>query len=113
MRHINRELTPTISDVYHERSLGLGLAPPLAKLLLNQGQAAAPQTDSTVLEKITLGILEDTELADELTGMTPSKMPKPWLADSVVANLQQIQNSELTTADILEREVKNKKIALR
>lgn len=36
MRHMNREMTPTISEVYHERSLGLGLAPPLSKLLLSK-----------------------------------------------------------------------------
>ncbi|XP_017871408.1 PREDICTED: tetratricopeptide repeat protein 28 [Drosophila arizonae] len=35
MRHMNRELTPSISELYHERNLGLGLAPPLSKLLLN------------------------------------------------------------------------------
>lgn len=34
LRH--REMTPTISDVYHERNLGLGLAPPLSKLLLSK-----------------------------------------------------------------------------
>ncbi|XP_034658432.1 tetratricopeptide repeat protein 28 [Drosophila subobscura] len=35
MRHMNRELTPSISELYHERNLGLGLAPPLSKLLLS------------------------------------------------------------------------------
>ncbi|XP_018048138.1 PREDICTED: tetratricopeptide repeat protein 28 [Atta colombica] len=30
---LTRELTPTISEVYHERNLGLGLAPSLSKLL--------------------------------------------------------------------------------
>lgn len=35
LRHMNRELTPSISELYHERSLGLGLAPPLSKLLLS------------------------------------------------------------------------------
>ncbi|KAH8360311.1 hypothetical protein KR200_001481 [Drosophila serrata] len=35
MRHITRELTPSISELYHERNLGLGLAPPLSKLLLS------------------------------------------------------------------------------
>lgn len=34
LRH--REMTPTISEVYHERNLGLGLAPPLSKLLLSK-----------------------------------------------------------------------------
>lgn len=36
MRQLNREMTPTISDVYHERNLGLGLAPSLSKLLLSK-----------------------------------------------------------------------------
>lgn len=34
---LTRELTPTISDVYHERNLGLGLAPSLSKLLEEVG----------------------------------------------------------------------------
>lgn len=34
---LTRELTPTISEVYHERSLGLGLAPSLSKLLEEVG----------------------------------------------------------------------------
>ncbi|XP_046386091.1 tetratricopeptide repeat protein 28 isoform X2 [Ischnura elegans] len=33
LRRLNREMTP-ISDVYHERNLGLGLAPPLSTLLM-------------------------------------------------------------------------------
>ncbi|XP_054281377.1 tetratricopeptide repeat protein 28 [Macrosteles quadrilineatus] len=33
LRRLNREATPTISEVYHERNIGLGLAPPLSKLL--------------------------------------------------------------------------------
>ena len=122
LRHINRELTPTISDVYHERNIGLGLAPPLAKLLLNQSQTTAPQTDSSVLDKINLGILEegngsgDSGTNDQcmrcklelgLCTCKPSKANKPWLTESV-GTLQQIQSSDLTTADILEREVKNK-----
>ncbi|KAK5638226.1 hypothetical protein RI129_012521 [Pyrocoelia pectoralis] len=122
LRHINRELTPTISEVYHERNLGLGLAPPLAKLLLNQNSSALPQTDNSVLEKITLGILEETELASDLAKsicqrckidssvcMCKNKLSKPWLSETA-SSLQQIQSSDLTTADILEREVKNKKV---
>lgn len=123
LRHINRELTPTISEVYHERNIGLGLAPPLAKLLLNQTNQSIPQTDNSVLEKITLGILEDTDLNTELSKSTnclkckidsnnctcKSTKSKPWLSENASA-LQQIQSSDLTTADILEREVKNKKV---
>lgn len=125
LRHINRELTPTISEVYHERNLGLGLAPPLAKLLLNQNSTAAPQTDNSVLDKITLGILEETEIGNDnmLKGTVCQrckldtnvcmcknlKINKPWLSETANA-LQQIQSSDLTTADILEREVKNKKV---
>ncbi|CAB0037126.1 unnamed protein product [Trichogramma brassicae] len=36
-----RDLTPSISDVYHERNLGLGLAPSLSKLLGEDGLGAA------------------------------------------------------------------------
>lgn len=50
MRHMNREMTPTISEVYHERNLGLGLAPPLSKLLLSknydESEAAATSGNS-------------------------------------------------------------------
>lgn len=41
-----------------------------------------------------------------------SKSSKPWLSDNASA-LQHIQSSDLTTADILEREVKNKKVLTR
>ncbi|KAK9746315.1 CHAT domain [Popillia japonica] len=118
LRHINRELTPTISEVYHERNIGLGLAPSLSKLLLNQNSSSAPQPDNSVLEKINLGILAETELNTELSKSTQClrcklevcscKNKKPWLSENASA-LQQIQSSDLTTADILEREVKNKK----
>lgn len=123
LRHINRELTPTISDVYHERNIGLGLAPPLSKLLLNQTNQAAPQTDNSVLEKITLSILEETDLNTDISKSAnclkckidsnnctcKNSKSKPWLSENASA-LQQIQSSDLTTADILEREVKNKKV---
>merc|ERR1719323_1792141 len=39
MRRINRELP--ISEVYHERSIGLGLAPPLSKLIMSNNIAVA------------------------------------------------------------------------
>ena len=39
MRRINRELP--ISEVYHERNLGLGLAPPLSKLIMSNNIAVA------------------------------------------------------------------------
>lgn len=116
LRHINREMTPTISEVYHERNIGLGLAPPLSKLLLNQSTSSQPNSDNSVLDKIKLGILEDSEAEKDTTCprckidncTCRSKTTKPWLSETV-APLQQIQSSDLTTADILEREAKNKK----
>lgn len=47
LRHMNREMTPTISEVYHERNLGLGLAPPLSKLLLSKNY----ENDDTISEQ--------------------------------------------------------------
>ncbi|XP_074042834.1 tetratricopeptide repeat protein 28 [Leptinotarsa decemlineata] len=123
LRHINRELTPTISEVYHERNIGLGLAPPLSKLLLNQSSQSAPKTDNSILEKITLGILDDEDISGEIKPVQCQrcdpdsctcklKSSKPWLTENASA-LQQIQSSDLTTADILEREVKHKKSLMR
>lgn len=43
---MNRE-TPTISEVYHERNLGLGLAPPLSKLLLSKNYDDEPSVSSS------------------------------------------------------------------
>ncbi|XP_076277008.1 uncharacterized protein LOC143207436 [Lasioglossum baleicum] len=40
---LTRELTPTISEVYHERNLGLGLAPSLSKLL--EEVASVPENE--------------------------------------------------------------------
>ncbi|KAK9876278.1 hypothetical protein WA026_012576 [Henosepilachna vigintioctopunctata] len=117
LRHINRELTPTISEVYHERNIGLGLAPPLSKLLLNPSTDASNEINDSSLDKLTLGLL-DTRLDEPQKNVQCPRCEdvcccnkgtsKPWLTDSA-SSLQQIQSSDLTTADILEREVKNKK----
>ncbi|XP_050503121.1 tetratricopeptide repeat protein 28 isoform X2 [Diabrotica virgifera virgifera] len=125
LRHINRELTPTISEVYHERNIGLGLAPPLSKLLLNQPSQATFKTETAALEKINLAIVDDEEdpnnqlksvvcqrCKSEKCHCKLTKSHKPWLSENASA-LQQIRSSDLTTADILEREVKNKKSMLR
>ncbi|CAH1184063.1 unnamed protein product [Phyllotreta striolata] len=113
LRHINRELTPTISEVYHERNIGLGLAPSLSKLLLSQSQPAI-KTDNSVLEKINMGLVDDEVDANDgkNAAKVKGKFNKPWLVENAGA-LQQIQSSDLTTADILEREVKNKKSIMR
>lgn len=42
---LNRELSPTISEVYHERVTVLGLAPPLTKLLLPSLDTGSPPLD--------------------------------------------------------------------
>ncbi|KAL3271555.1 hypothetical protein HHI36_022031 [Cryptolaemus montrouzieri] len=118
LRHINRELTPTISEVYHERNIGLGLAPPLAKLLLNPSSKTSKEISDSALDKITLGILE-TGFEESTKGESCSRCKmdscccskgasKPWMTENA-GTLQQIKSSDLTTADILEREVKNKK----
>ncbi|KAH8380456.1 hypothetical protein KR009_010766, partial [Drosophila setifemur] len=56
MRHMNRELTPSISELYHDRNLGLGLAPPLSKLLLS------PNYEEQ--EAVVVGMGEAKSLAD-------------------------------------------------
>lgn len=48
LRKINREMTPTISDVYHERNMDLGLAPPLSKLLLSKNYEENDTKSNTI-----------------------------------------------------------------
>ncbi|KAJ8927224.1 hypothetical protein NQ314_020346 [Rhamnusium bicolor] len=68
-------------------------------------------------------ILDDEDINNEIknsqcqrckteTCNCKSKSTKPWLSENA-SSLQQIQSSDLTTADILEREVKNKKGLIR
>lgn len=63
LRRLNRELTPTISDVYHERNIGLGLAPPLSKLLISN-QANNPnyrgEKDSEIVQNLDKIIIDDS-----------------------------------------------------
>jgi hypothetical protein len=42
LRHMSREMAPTISDVYHERNIGLISAPPLSKLLMTNFEENEP-----------------------------------------------------------------------
>lgn len=129
LRHMNREMTPTISEVYHERNIGLGLAPPLTKLLLSKNYDEGDVEKSS--ESSNTNDL-DLSLPTVVNGATPTsnsercskcngpaesgcncksatatikKSSKPWLSN-VVPNV--IQASDMTTADILERQNKIK-----
>lgn len=104
------ELTPTISEVYHERNIGLGLAPPLAELLLAEESKTEMRTASSSenlllqnLEK--LGLLGDTSETEER--WCPNNSTRPWL--SVLPLETDVQGSDLTTAEIIERQTKFKK----
>lgn len=141
MRQINREMTPTISEVYHERNLGLGLAPPLSKLLLSknydesEGKLSAagcaiksiveavseidlnvvtnsctPNTSSTMktVTSDTCPICnEPSDIICRCKAATAQKKSsaKPWLSN-IPSNI--LKGSDLTTADILERQNKIK-----
>ncbi|XP_063219865.1 tetratricopeptide repeat protein 28 isoform X2 [Bacillus rossius redtenbacheri] len=105
LRRLNRELTPTISDVYHERNIGLGLAPPLSKLLLPSGSSSQGsnlkdnklhESDVTTNDSLlvpgldTLGLLSDEE---SLTGQNSehckSGISQHWLSSSALHHFQQ------------------------
>ncbi|XP_039752578.1 tetratricopeptide repeat protein 28 [Pararge aegeria] len=110
VRHMSGELTPTISEVYHERNIGLGLAPPLAELLLSEDSKTEMRTASSSenlllqnLEK--LGLLgESSESEDRWCSGNASR---PWLSAPPLET--DIQSSDLTTAEIIERKSKFKK----
>lgn len=132
MRQINREMTPTISEVYHERNLGLGLAPPLSKLLLSIEESKLSGSKSALSEVASELDLSSTVSSPSTNGSTntercalcnsssdvmcncknapsSSKMPmaKPWLSN-VEPSI--IKPSELTTADLMERQTKIKNV---
>lgn len=70
LRRLNREATPTISEVYHERNIGLGLAPPLSKLLL-----PTPDNEDSLLNEV-------TDAKD--TNCDKSKPSSSWLSTAAL-----------------------------
>nr|CAD7575327.1 unnamed protein product [Timema californicum] len=128
LRRLNQELTPTISDVYHERNIGLGLAPPLSKLLLpnartcqknlikdlhlheaeSKGGELATDLDSLGLLSIpseeSLGVNKSMDLGNNTKNMSSNIMNSPWLYTSGFPQLQLsstgLPGSELLTATV-------------
>lgn len=89
MRHTSHELTSVISEVYHERNIGLGLAPPLSTLLLENDIKN-----------------EEESIADnsvrKYTMKSYSNSSKPWLN---VPPLEPIlDGKDMTTEDNLEKQ---------
>ncbi|XP_055605739.1 tetratricopeptide repeat protein 28-like, partial [Uranotaenia lowii] len=81
LRHMSREMTPTISEVYHERNIGLGLAPSLSKLLLSKNYDDSPDikasTAASMLNKpsaLTVGNLAEAMNEIEMNATTSSKL---------------------------------------
>lgn len=153
MRHMNREMTPTISEVYHERNLGLGLAPPLSKLLLSKNyeetetSKTTPAANTMALKGLADAVNDielsgasscssvsttntktlNTQNSNSTNNTTPKEecatcgepvdvicrckaatvqkksSHKPWLSN-VPSSI--LKASDLTTADILERQNK-------
>jgi hypothetical protein len=69
LRHLSREMTPTISEVYHERNIGLNIGPPLSKLLLsndhsNEGaqsnDSSSPTASNHALNKMINGTIVES-----------------------------------------------------
>lgn len=134
LRKINREMTPTISDMYHERNLDLGLAPPLSKLLLSKNYEENDAKSSTLNKASSTETLSDITLSTSLAryvttdssndgrcdGCNQSDascqcdskstkfLSKPWLNNlngSTVA--QQMLKKNDFNADPVDRSVKN------
>ncbi|XP_028176018.1 tetratricopeptide repeat protein 28 [Ostrinia furnacalis] len=112
VRHMSGELTPTISEVYHERNIGLGLAPPLAELLLAEESKtemrAASSSENLLLQNLEkLGLLGETSETEER--WCGNNASRPWLSAPPLET--DVQGSDLTTAEIIERQTKFKKDA--
>lgn len=97
MSRLNREMP--ISDVYHERNLGLGLAPPLSKLLMSATQPIVASdhgdAESKSASEDSFGNFDKLSLADDNQLALPPKPdfkpkpppippkrfgPKPWVS---------------------------------
>lgn len=101
LRHLSRELTPTISDVYHERNLGLGLAPPLSQLLTARNlQESLRETDDGLdkLGLITSTISEENSSCSSKTTEGSTKT-KPWLSSAALQRFYHTEGSELLNGD--------------
>lgn len=66
LRKINREMTPSISDVYHERNMDLGLAPPLSKLLLSKNYEENDTKTNTIKKVNSSETVSDINLSSSL-----------------------------------------------
>ena len=94
MRRINRELP--ISEVYHERSLGLGLAPPLSKLIMSNNiavaqvdhhqEAASSQATDSMSNFDNLSVIEEAHPSSSKRGPRPPVPPKPepWVSAGLI-----------------------------
>lgn len=114
MRQMNREMTPTISEVYHERNLGLGLAPPLSKLLLskNYEENETIEATTTTAAASEASQADTTDTADEngcnicngppeiicncksKTLNSKKVIPKPWL-NVISSNPNDVNSSSI------------------
>ena len=101
LRHLSRELTPTISDVYHERNLGLGLAPPLSQLLTARNLQESLREADDGLDK--LGLLTTT-ISEENSSCSSkttegSTKAKPWLSSAALQRFYNSEGSDLLNGD--------------
>lgn len=101
LRHLSRELTPTISDVYHERNLGLGLAPPLSQLLTARNLKESLRESEDGLDK--LGLLTTT-ISEENSSCSSkttegSTKAKPWLSSAALQRFYHSEGGDLLNVD--------------
>ncbi|XP_018026521.1 tetratricopeptide repeat protein 28 isoform X3 [Hyalella azteca] len=126
MSRLNREMP--ISDVYHERNLGLGLAPPLSKLLMSVTQPIAPSdngdTESKSASEDSFGNFDKLSLAEDNQLALPPKPdfkpkpppippkrfgPKPWVSahphvNNMAISLEGNPNHAHTLSDLSRRD---------
>lgn len=101
LRHLNRELTPTISDVYHERPLGLGLAPPLSQLLTARNLQESLREADDGLDKLGLMTSTISEENSSCSSKTTegSTKAKPWLSSAALQRFYHAEGGDILSAD--------------
>ena len=74
MNRLNREIP--ISDVYHERNMGLGLAPPLSELLVSSASASVSITPASASSDDVFNSFDQISLADTVTELSDKTLKK-------------------------------------
>lgn len=116
LRHMSREMAPTINDVYHERNIGLISAPPLSKLLMTNFEenepvpiSQAPMPNSSSPTSGLNKLMNAIDLGEEITNCTSSTAKLLSCGGASNSDEDYSVEDEATSSQTTMKSVANKK----